>query len=85
MKAVKGIKTIPTFSIDIRKNQYNFFGCHSDLWEWHFGLNLKVLSSMRRCLNINRCWDNSNKNAYSLPHRNTSKDSHSYDHHLTNS
>jgi len=32
MKAVKGIKTIPTFSIDIRKNEYNFFGCHSDLW-----------------------------------------------------
>jgi hypothetical protein len=32
MKAVKSIKTIPTFSIDIRKNEYNFFGCHSDLW-----------------------------------------------------
>jgi hypothetical protein len=36
MKAVKSIKTIPTFSIDIRKNEYDFFGCHSDLWGMAF-------------------------------------------------
>jgi hypothetical protein len=41
MRAVKSIKTIPTFSIDIRKNEYNFFGCHSDLWGMAFWIELE--------------------------------------------
>jgi len=36
MKAVKSINTIPTFRIEIRKNEYNFFGCHTDLWGMAF-------------------------------------------------